>query len=139
MPEYVYFCSNCSEEFPIIQSMNDLRCADCPSCARVTKEVIPQLFGMADLTPRTLGALSDYNRKHMSQSNYDEAVQKMANDRKQLHSYAGKVPEGGSVRTKESFKEMPWAKDTLPINKINKMTSEQQTDYVLKGKVPIGI
>lgn len=141
MPEYVYKCSNeeCGIEFSFIQGINDIACAQCPECVTITKERIPQLFSCYNMTPRTLGQLADYNRKHMSEAHYGESVQKMANDRKKLSQYCGKIPEGSTLKDKSEFKEMPWTKDTLPIEKINKMDAGQKKDYVLHGKVPIGL
>lgn len=119
--------------------MNDLRVTDCINCLKVTNHVIPQPANIIDGSPKTLGGLADYNRKHMGSVHYQEKVQQMANERKQLTKYCGVVPEGGELCDKSSFKETPWAKDTLPVEKINKMTGQQKKDYVLTGKTPLGI
>lgn len=91
------------------------------------------------MTPRTLGQLADYNRKHMSESHYSDKVQQMANERKQLSQYCGVVPEGAELRPKESFKEPWWRKGTPSDEKINKMTIEQKKTYIESGKVPASL
>jgi putative FmdB family regulatory protein len=136
LPTYVYGCSNCEIEFEIIQGINELAVADCPHCDKITSTRLPQPFMLIDKTPHTLGSIADKQRSEMGRYQYDDTVQKMANERRV--EFKGKLPEG--TRQIEPVKDRPWWRtdSSTPDYKILKASPEKITDYVITGDRPAG-
>lgn len=131
----MYVCDDCEIEFETIQGINDLACTDCPYCLKVTNHRIPQIFTAIDKTPKTLGGLADQRRKELGNIQYNDIVQKMANER--TVEYKGKLPEG-CEQIKPTEERPFWRKDLpIPDYSLNKMTPEQTTRYIIEGKKPI--
>lgn len=137
MPRYVYACDDCSIQFEIIQSINDLSVADCPVCNAVTKHRVPQPVMIFNKTPSTLGGYADQKRSSMGKYAYEDTLHKMANSRGA--EYCGALPEGASVVKKEKT-ERPFYRpdrDTADLGLL-KASPDQLQRYIQTGKRPIG-
>lgn len=108
MPTYDYVCDHCSHKLcDIVQSFKDDPLTKCPECG---KETLSRVIygGLATFVKdtKTIGQLADKNWKNMGSYKRSEIEQKNQNSK----------PDNSLKR------------------KINKMTEEQKTKYIITGE-----
>jgi putative FmdB family regulatory protein len=111
MIEYEYECDNCSHSFSIRQSIKDDALSICPECNESTLYRVfhaPYVSVKGDV--KTIGQLADKNTKNMGRYELEE---KKAND----------INVNKEQREKRDLNR-----------KINKMTPDQKTKWILGDK-----
>ncbi len=136
MPLYEYTCILCDHHLEIRQKYEDGSLIFCPSCEHNSLRRVLSL-GYIKTSTTTLGSLAERNRREMGNNFYNDAVQKMANERV-LPEFKGKTREGKIPETVKP-QTLPSKEYCNELRSINKMTPEQKTKYVMEGKKPIGL
>lgn len=132
MPLYVYNCEACKTRFELRQSIKEPLPTICPDC---NSTEFYQEFGigiMATVSGRTsgtLGSLADKNSKLLS----DEQKAELTKTKR----LPGKELPSGMTRIERKPCEKRWYDDAgnASIKQITKMTSEQQTKYIINGTI----
>lgn len=133
MPLYEYSCRECGASWEIIQSYNDEPIVDCVCCDyNNTAYRVMSIGYIGGCGGSTLGSLAEKNSKKLG-GKKDEILQKMCNDRSgSVDKFKGKIPEGGKETHKP--KDKP-----APDMRLNKLTPDQKTKFILENKLPIGL
>mgnify|MGYP003645989247 FL=1 len=114
---YDYVCDDCSHElFDYYQSIQDDPIVRCPECDKDSlRRIISGGAGAFVQNINSIGSLADFNtKKNSSKINETEAKKKESQPKKETswHDTAG---------------------DASRVE-INKMTKEQKTNYIMRGK-----
>lgn len=137
MPIYEYECSNSECEaatFETRQSIKDDALIICPFCNQESIHRIPSIpmYISIPSQPKTLGALADRNRDKMSESQYQEKMKKMSDERMTLNEFKGKLNEGAEPM-KKLDKTPPWRKGPVDI-KLASLPPDKLEKYIMTGK-----
>lgn len=137
MITYEYSCNNCKHQFEAQQSIKDKPLIKCPECKKNKLErlISGGTCSIMKYNSNTLGSAIDKNTSKMGKY---ELQEKRHNDNRNYKESRRRSQEAtikkftGQDVTLPTEVESFCDKDTL--NKIKKMTQEQQQKWVLEGK-----
>lgn len=131
MPVYEYLCGECSARYDVVQSIRDDSLVTCQYCHEdgLSRVLYPPI--VFDTTPKTLGSQADKNE--VGRTYYNDKLK---------HDHA-ESKKKGRERLREMYPDMgpevqyerPYWRDSDTINtKLNDLTPEEKTKYILTGK-----